>query len=222
MFKLDNYQDFSPTEVCAMLTIKACPKSMFPRLEFDDNFRKDVEGRLEQVGYELVDDRLSHHFDARLKQTVRLSGPFTEGAFLPGDGLSVICKALLVILWCNLILPKYDTDLKKQLNEEPHLTEEQLFENFKSQLGSMQNLRKNLTFLKQQGFIQGIRGKSSIIAGPRLSTAIDNSRLYEHIRKNVNELLIEETKYVHEKTSDQILQAKTKGKEADNREQILG
>lgn len=52
------------------------------------------------------------------------------------------------------------------MDEDPHVTEEQLFENFKSQLGSMQNLRKNLTVLKQQGFILGVRGTTSMIAGP--------------------------------------------------------
>lgn len=193
--------DYSPEEVCAMLTIKACPKHLIPRLEFDDTFRTDVTNRLREVGYEFVDDPISQHFDARLSQDIRHLEPFTEGPFPPNEGQSVVGKALLVILWCNLILPKYDHSLKKQMDEDPHVTEEQLFENFKSQLGSMQNLRKNLTVLKQQGFILGVRGTTSMIAGPRLSTAVDNSKLYEQVRKHVIDLLINETDALKEETS---------------------
>lgn len=192
MYDANNWYDYLPSEICAMLTLKACPKSMFPRLEFDDPFRKVVEKCLNQAGYELVDDPISRHYDARLSTDVVMTQAFREGDFPSGEGLSIPAKAILVILWCNLVLPKYDTSLKKGLLHELHVTEDQLFENFKKQLGSRQNLRKTLTTLKQFGFIQAVRGTQRIVAGPRLSTAIDSAKLYDYVRRQVINLLIEE------------------------------
>ncbi|WP_281868845.1 hypothetical protein [Brevibacillus parabrevis] len=192
MYYTNDWYDYLPSEICAMLTLKACPRSMFPRLQFDDQFRNVVAKSLNEVGYELVDDPISGYFDARLSPDVVITQAFREGDFPSGEGLSIPAKAMLVILWCNLVLPKYDPGLKRGLLHELHVTEDQLFENFKKQLGSRQNLRKALTTLKQFGFIQTIRGTSQIIAGPRLSTAIDSAKLYDYVRKHVIHLLVEE------------------------------
>lgn len=189
---MSTWHDYSAEEICAMLTIKACPKSIFPRLNFDDSFRNDVEKRLHDAGYELVDDPVTYHYDARLLRSITETDAFREGDFPSCEGLSVPVKALLVILWCNLILPYYDLSLKRDHHNQPHVTEDQLFENFKKQWGSRQNLRKSLTTLKQYGFIQLVWGKAQIVAGPRLSTAVDNARLYDHVRSRVINLLVSE------------------------------
>lgn len=185
--------DYSPEEVCAMLTIKACPKSMFPQMSYSVDFKNDVQQRLLNVGYELVNDPISSHYDARILRSITESTEFREGDFPSCQGFTIPAKALLVILWCNLILPLLESRIKGSTMQKPHVTEDQLFENFKLQWGSRQNLRKSLTTLKQYGFIQVVRGTPLIVAGPRLSTSIENFRLLDHIRNNVIDLLVSET-----------------------------
>ncbi len=195
-------------EICAFLTTKACPKEMFPELEYDDHLRAKVQETLDRAGYEFVDDPISKHYDARIKSRIREMSTFMEDQ-LGSIDLTVQAKALLVILWCYLVLPKYDRNMRKQLREEPTVSEDQLYENFKLHIGSKQNLRRVLTVLRQYDFVRTVWGKNELKAGPRLTTSLDSFTMYNRLKDRLIDFIGKE--YESEKQSivskfDQLLE----------------
>ncbi|WP_052520315.1 hypothetical protein [Aneurinibacillus migulanus] len=201
---------YTAEEICAKLTTKSCNKEMFPQLEYDDRLRNEVKESLNKAGYQFVDDPISKHYDARIKPQIRSIQELVENEL--GGDLTVQAKALIVILWCHLILPKFDRAIKKELTEEPTVTEEQLYENFKQHIGARQNLRRSLTLLRQYNFIKTVWGqKNTIAAGPRLTTAIDSMTMYDLVRENILNFLI-----IENEDSKQELEKELKNlKEAD-------
>ncbi|WP_150908252.1 hypothetical protein [Lysinibacillus fusiformis] len=181
--------EYTPDEICAKLTTGACPRDMFPQLKYNLVLKERVIERLYHAGYEFVDDPISNCYDARLKQQIRSLQELVEGEL--GKGLTVQAKAMIAILWCYLILPRIDSTMSKDLQEESFVTEEQLYENFKKNIGSRQNLRRTLTLLRQYNFIQTMWGKKNAIkAGPRLSTAINPVTMYDLVKDKVIDFLI--------------------------------
>jgi hypothetical protein len=180
---------YTAEEICAKLISGACSKELFPQLEYNERLRAEVKENLSRAGYEFVDDSFSNHFDARIKPRIRSINELLKNEL--GCGLTVPAKALIVILWCNLILPKLNPSMKKDLVREPTVTEEQLYENFKRHIGAKRNLRKTLTLLRQYGFIKNVWGqKNTIAAGPRLSTALDSIVMYNLIKENIIDFII--------------------------------
>lgn len=181
--------EYTPDEICAKLTTGACPRDMFPQLKYNLALKEKVAERLDQAGYEFVDDPISNCYDARIKPHIRSLNDLVEGEL--GSGLTIQAKAMIAILWCYLILPRIDSTMKEDLKEEPYMTEEQLFENFKQHIGSRQSLRRTLTLLRQYEFIQTLWGKKNAIkAGPRLSTAINPVIMYDLVKDKVIDFLI--------------------------------
>lgn len=197
---------YTAEEICAKLISGACTKELFPQLEYTDRLREEVKENLSRAGYEFIDDPLSNHYDARIKPRIRSIHDLLKNEL--GSGLTVQAKALIVILWCNLILPKFDSNMKKDLVREPTVTEEQLYENFKKHIGAKQNLRKTLTLLRKYGFIKNIRKqKNTIVAGPRLSTALDSIVMYNLIKEKIIDFIIlenEESREEIEKVYNEI------------------
>lgn len=192
---------YTSEEICAKLTTRACGRERFPQLEYDNRLRDEVKKNLDRAGYEFVDDPISKHYDARIKPQIRSIQELVENEL--GSDLTVQAKALIVILWCHLILPKFDRTMRKELTEEPMVTEEQLYENFKQHIGARKNLRRSLTLLRQYDFIKTIWGENNAIAaGPRLTTAIDPVTMYDLVKESTIDFLItenEESKQVIEK-----------------------
>jgi len=181
--------DYTPDEICAKLTTGACSRDLFPQLKYNFTLKEKVTERLDQAGYEFVDDPISNCYDARIKQHIRSLNDLVEGEL--GRGLTVQAKAMIAILWCYLILPRIDSTMKEDFQEEAYMTENQLFENFKQQIGSRQSLRRTLTLLRQYDFIQTVWGKKNAIkAGPRLSTAINPVTMYDLVKDKVIDFLI--------------------------------
>ncbi|PLR76550.1 hypothetical protein CU633_15275 [Bacillus sp. V3-13] len=180
---------YTAEEICARLTTRACVRDIFPQLQYDENLKTQVKENLNRAGYEFVDDPISNHYDARIKRQIRSIHQLVEDEL--GSGLTIQAKALIVILWCHLILPKFDRTLMKELKEEPTVTEDQLYENFKQNIGARQNLRRTLTLLRQYDFIKSVWGqKNRIAAGPRLSTAIEPVTMYDLVKDRVIDFLI--------------------------------
>ncbi|MFC7394609.1 hypothetical protein [Scopulibacillus cellulosilyticus] len=181
--------EYTPDEICAKLTTGACSRDMFPQLKYNLVLKEKVAERLDQAGYEFIDDPISNCYDARIKQHIRSLNDLVEGEL--GKGLTIQAKALIAILWCYLILPRIDLKIKEELQEEPYMTEDQLFENFKQQIGSRKSLRRTLTLLRQYDFIQTVWGKKNAIkAGPRLTTAINPVKMYDLVKDKVIDFLI--------------------------------
>ncbi|MFA9459003.1 hypothetical protein ACERJO_19945 [Halalkalibacter sp. AB-rgal2] len=183
--------EYTPDEICAKLTTGACTRDLFPQLKYNLGLKEKVAERLDQAGYEFVDDPISDCYDARIKPHIRSLTDLVEGEL--GKGLTIQAKAMIAILWCYLILPRIDSTMKEGLKEDPYITEDQLFENFKQHIGSRQNLRRTLTLLRQYDFIQSIWGKRNAIkAGPRLTTAINPVTMYDLVKDKVIDFLIHE------------------------------
>ncbi|MGE7696696.1 hypothetical protein ACQKNC_21820 [Lysinibacillus sp. NPDC094177] len=193
--------EYTPDEICAKLTTGACSRDIFPHLKYNLALKEKVTERLYQAGYEFVDDPISNCYDARIKPHIRSLNDLVEGEL--GKGLTTQAKAIIAILWCYLILPRIDSSMNEDLLEDPYITEDQLFENFKQHIGSRQNLRRTLTLLRQYDFIQTVWGKKNAIkAGPRLTTAINPVTMYDLVKDKVIDFLIleneEKKEYVEE------------------------
>lgn len=185
--------EFTPDEICAKLTTGACPRKMFPQLKYNQSLREKVIERLDNAGYQFVDDPISNSYDARIKSHIRSLHNLVGDEL--GSSLTTQAKAIIAILWCYLIFPKINRAMKMELKEEPTVTEEQLYENFKQHIGSRQNLRRTLTLLRQYNFIEGIWGqKNTLKAGPRLSSAIDAVVMYDLLKDKVIDFIISEEK----------------------------
>lgn len=187
-----------------MLTTRPVPRDELSVLHYDYRLRNQVISILNQTGYEFVDDPISNHYDARIKKEIyNLNHTFEKE--LGSMNLSTSAKAMITILWCLLILPKYDRQFRQKQIEEITISEEQLFENYKNQLGSKSNLRRILTTLKQLGFIETVRGEGAYKAGPRLTTALDSITMYEKIKGKIIEFLVNENEEQHRAVKDLFL-----------------
>lgn len=187
---------YSAEEICAMLTTGPIPRTELLSLQFDFHLRSEVTQILSSAGYEFVDDPISNCYDARIKKEI-YNLNHTLDRELGSMNLTMPAKALIAILWCSLVLPKFDRHFQKNLTEEITITEEQLYENFKEQLGSKTNLKRILTTLKQLGFIETVWGESAFKAGPRLSTALDSSIMYDKVKAKLIEFLVNENDEKH-------------------------
>ncbi|ATF15795.1 hypothetical protein A616_28740 [Brevibacillus brevis X23] len=204
---MSEIRHYTAEEICAFLTTKAYPRKMFPALEYDDQLRETVRQTLDRAGYEFVDDPISKHFDARIKPYIRDMGAFMEDQ-LSGLDLTIQAKAILAILWCHLILPQYDRQMRKHLHEEPTVNEDQLYENYKMNIGSRQNLRRILTMLRQYDFIQNVWGQNAIKAGPRLTTSLDSHVMYNRLKNRLVDFIgreMEEQKQAFINSFDQVI-----------------
>ncbi|WP_017754502.1 hypothetical protein [Calidifontibacillus oryziterrae] len=131
---MNNIYDITSEEICAVLTIQPISKQYIPQLDFDDYLRKKVINSLAEAGYEFIDDSLSGYYDARLKKEIRTTRPIMEQKLI-GNQLNINEKAILVILWCLLVLPRIDHMIRRELRDPLTITEEQLYENFKQHIG---------------------------------------------------------------------------------------
>jgi len=191
--------EYTPDEICAKLTTGACSREVFPQLQYNQVLKEMVTTRLDQAGYEFVDDPLSNSYDARIKPHIRSLHDLVEDEI--GSGLTTQAKALIAILWCHLVLPKIDRAMKEGLREALTVSEEQLFENFKQHIGRRQSLKRNLSLLRRYDFIKNVWGQKSVIkAGPRLTTAIDPVIMYDLVRDKVIDFLLVE----NEETTDEV------------------
>jgi hypothetical protein len=214
---MEGLTNYSAEEICAMLTTRPIPRYELLSLQFDFHLRSQVTETLSQAGYELVDDPISDHYDARIKKEI-FNLNHTLERELGSMNLTMPAKALIAILWCSLILPKYDRHFHKTFTEETTITEDQLYENFKEQLGSKTNLKRILTTLKQFGFIETVRGEGAFKAGPRLSTAIDSTTMYDKVKGKMIEFLVNENDERHRAVKNLFSQEDEKMKEESDYE----
>lgn len=105
------YTNEEATLLCARLLRQGyVKKTEFPTLELDEHLLKEVQDKLAQVGLELVLNTYSSFYAVRFQ-------PKTQETIDQSNNLSLKNSevAMLVILWCKLILPKrisMETSLK--------------------------------------------------------------------------------------------------------------
>jgi hypothetical protein len=193
--------NYSVEEICALLTTRPIPKDELLDLQFNLSLKSQVKETLNRAGYEFIDDHLSNHYDARIKRDIRnLDQIFDEE--IGSMELTITAKAMVTILWCKLILPKFDYHFVMTHSDELILSEDQLYENYKEHIGSKTHLRRVLTILRQYGFIETVRGEGAYKAGPRLSTAIDSTIMYERVKGKMIDFLVREHDETHMKVKD--------------------
>ncbi len=91
-------------EICSRLMIKPyIPKSDFKDLVVDEELRRDVEGRLRNVGLVLVDNYYSKYFAVRLADEIERDAALS---WATNFNLEKPAIALLVVLWAKLVFPK--------------------------------------------------------------------------------------------------------------------
>ncbi|HHY73717.1 MAG TPA: hypothetical protein GX497_10965 [Bacillus bacterium] len=188
---MNNFYDITPEEVCAVLTIQPVPKHILPQLDYDDLLRQKVIHSLSETGYEFIDDSLAGYYDARLKKEIRSTRPIMDQK-LSGNQLNVSHKAVIVILWCLLVLPRIDPMIRKELRKPLTVAEDQLYENFKQHIGAKKNLKRIITILRKQQFLEYSSKMKAYIAGPRLFTAIDSNIMYERVKTHMIHFLVTE------------------------------
>lgn len=210
---------YTTEEICAMLTTGPIPRNELLSLQFDFHLRSEVTKILSCAGYEFVDDPISNCYDARIKKEVYNLNHMLEKE-LGSMNLTMPAKAMIAILWCSLILPKFDRNFQRNLTEELTVTEDQLYENYKEQLGSKTNLKRILTTLKQLGFIETVRGESAYKAGPRLTTALDSTTMYDKVKTKLIEFLVNENDEKHRHAKNLILPEIKKIKEDTDYESV--
>lgn len=94
--------DQDATTICAHLLRQGfIPKNRVPNLELDEQLFREVQDYLTQVGMELVHNSYSDYYAVRLSQNIQDDIDQSNNLGLKNNEI-----AMLVILWCKLILPQ--------------------------------------------------------------------------------------------------------------------
>lgn len=150
----------------------------FPFTEYKKN---------EKVGHKRGEDRMAYltvqEISSWLVSRLRHSGD--KGANKkeerPHQHWDDSARASLVILWGLLIYPKLDPDLKPH---EPAVDLLEAHRLFQDHLGTVDQWKACLSTLQRLDYIR-FRPDGKIIAGTRLWTAVDASRMYPLFRRSV-------------------------------------
>ena len=184
-------------EVCSILISNGyAPLADFRDLLYDENLRYEVEKRLDRVGMKLIHNVYSENWGVGLNDNTVSDDRLDWSNNL---GLARGAMALMLILWCKLILPKR-LEQESQRSEQGTLGEafgnlekkppprstasrDQILTKFGNVLGGSTNTSKYLAQLSRAKLIKTHSGL--IEEGPLLSLVIDENNLNDELRKEV-------------------------------------
>lgn len=166
----------------------------------DEDFRRALEHRLNEVGLTLLENPYAEHIAVGLQQDME-AFVFGEGEAwlsnnmnLPRDAI-----ALLIVLWALIILPKRERQVTRAEKEREGqadmfgaekplaqgeevsvgVPEDALFADFRDKLGGKTRMNANLGQLARLGFIE--RRNKMLLEGPLLDLMLDYSTLAPRI-----------------------------------------
>ncbi len=200
----DNYQESlfaerdRAQEVCSILVANGyAPVTEFRDLLYDEELRQRVERRLEAVGMKLIYNVYSEYWGVGLNDKTAADDRLE---WSNNFGLARGAMALLLVLWCKLILPKR---LEQEANrEDPGLlgdvfadildhqpgpvasiSRDQIVAEFGELLGGVTNTSKYLAQLSRAKLIKSHGG--IIEEGPLLSLILDENSMGDELRREV-------------------------------------
>ena len=169
------------------------------RVLSDEQFRKEVDGRLLAVGLKLLDNVYADHVTLALHRNMEPKIFGAKDVWQNNNfGLSRDGVALLVVLWAQIILPKRERQETHQHAEDDQndmfgtekplpraedtsigIAYKALLADFGDKLGKKTRLDMNLGILSKLGFIE--RRGDIIVEGPLLDLLMDTDVLKERI-----------------------------------------
>jgi hypothetical protein len=169
------------------------------RVLSDEQFRKEVDGRLLAVGLKLLDNVYADHVTLALHRNMEPKIFGAKDVWQNNNfGLSRDGVALLVVLWAQIILPKRERQETHQHAEDDQndmfgtekplpraedtsigIAYKALLADFGDKLGKKTRLDMNLGILSKLGFIE--RRGDVIVEGPLLDLLMDTDVLKERI-----------------------------------------
>jgi predicted transcriptional regulator len=169
----------------------------------DPTVKEAVEGRLRDVGLELVSTSYTPHYGVRQRAEIEADEAFDSPS--NETALKSDACALLVILWTRLALQRrtgqdqletpgqaaltLEGKVERAEDYDPTIRQEAIMEEFGDVLGTRSHIKRLLTQLGRLGFIE--RRGSIIRAGPNLELAIDGDRMMSFVRDRLIADLLE-------------------------------
>ena len=184
-------------EICSMLIANGhVHKEEFRDLLFDEHLREAVSMRLDRVGMKLLHNIYGDHWGIGLNEA-------TTGderlEWSNNFGLDRGAMALMLIVWCKLVLPKrlaqesrqpedgtvaaLFPEIEKMPNPTVNFSRDQLIAEFGDQLGGITMTGRYLTQLARAKLIKLHGGV--IEEGPLLALVVDEARLGDELRREV-------------------------------------
>ena len=200
-------------EICSMLIANGyVHKDEFRDLLFDEHLREAVSMRLDRVGMKLLHNIYGDHWGIGLNEA-------TTGderlEWSNNFGLDRGAMALMLIVWCKLVLPKrlaqearqpedgtvaaLFPEIEKMPNPKLNFSRDQLVAEFGDQLGGITMTGRYLTQLARAKLIKLHGGV--IEEGPLLALVVDEARLGDELRREVLLSVLQREQRVMQATS---------------------
>lgn len=184
-------------EICSLLIANGyLPKDQFPQVVYDDELRARIQNRLDLVGLKLLENVYSENWGVGLSDRTS-SDERLEWS--NNFGLERGAMALLLILWCKLVLPKRLAQEERQPEDgtvaslfpeietvpqpKVSINRDQVVAEFSDLLGGVTLVGKYLAQLSRARLIRCHGGL--IEEGPLLSLVIDENELGDELRREV-------------------------------------
>jgi len=179
----------------------------------DELFREEIDQKLKECGLQLLENPYSKYISVALRKESESTAFESEGGWASNNmGLPRDAQALLVIIWCKIILPKRERQVHRMEKDDggqidafadekviPHgdqvseaIIEASIYSDFGKLLGGKTRIRNFLLPpLKKHGFIEMRNG--IITEGPLLDLALDYAEIAPRIRDGaLGEILLPE------------------------------
>lgn len=200
-------------EICSMLIANGyVHKDEFRDLLFDEHLREAVSMRLDRVGMKLLHNIYGDHWGIGLNDATSGDGRLE---WSNNFGLDRGAMALMLILWCKLVLPKrlaqearqpedgtvaaLFPEIEKMPNPKLNFSRDQLVAEFGDQLGGITMTGRYLTQLARAKLIKLHGGV--IEEGPLLALVVDEARLGDELRREVLLSVLQREQRVMQATS---------------------
>lgn len=184
-------------EICSVLIANGyVHKDEFRDLLFDEHLREAVGMRLDRVGLKLLHNAYSNYWGIGLNEATTAD---TRLEWSNNFGLDRGAMALMLIIWCKLVLPKrlaQETrqpddgtvaplfpEIEKVPDPKVSVSRDQLVAEFGDLLGGITMTGRYLTQLSRGKLIKLHGGV--IAEGPMLALVIDEARLSDELRREV-------------------------------------
>lgn len=186
-------------EICSLLIANGyLSKEEFRDLIYDESLRASVVAQLDTIGLKLLHNPKSEHWGVGLNHATAADDRLE---WSNNFGLDRGALALLLILWCKLILPKRLADRSAESSEdkgdastffpeldvEPEpmssINRDQIVAEFSDILGGVTLISKYISQLARANLIRTHGGL--IKEGPLLALVVDESKLTDDLHRDV-------------------------------------
>lgn len=184
-------------EVCSLLIANGFVRvDDFRDLRYNEELRAQVEERLDTVGLKLLHNVYSEYWGVGLSEHTAADGRLE---WSNNFGLERGAMALLLIIWCKLVLPKrlaqedrqpedgsvasLFPEIEEMPNPRVSVSRDQIIAEFGEMLGGVTMTSKYVAQLSRARLIKAHGG--IIEEGPLLSLVVDESRLSDELRREV-------------------------------------